>query len=126
MKRILTILTSVAVLFAAMSCESEPIPTLSFGKSHYVLLADAPLTVEVATSIAPVADLAVELLFAGTAAAEEYSCPSEVVIPAGQLTGTFEIVPMRNFKEGSSLELSFKVPAGYQIGENASTTVAIE
>ena len=126
MKRILTILASAAVLFAAMSCEPEQIPTLSFGKSHYVLLADSPLAVELTTSVAPVADLAVELSFAGTATAEEYSCPSEVVIPAGQLAASFEIVPMKNFKEGSSLVVSFKLPAGYQIGENATTTVAIE
>ena len=67
MKRILTILAAVAMVMAAVSCEPEKTPSLSFGKSHYVLQADAPLTVDVVTDIAPAADLTVGLTFTGSA-----------------------------------------------------------
>ena len=67
MKRILTILASVAMVMTAVSCNPEQAPELSFGKSIYTMLAEEPVTVDVVTSIAPSADLTVELAFTGEA-----------------------------------------------------------
>lgn len=128
MKRILTILASVAMVMAAVSCETEQTPSLSFGKSHYVLLADAPLTVELTTDIAPAADLTVELSFTGEAVeGTDYSVSAKsVVIPAGQVSGSITITPENNYTADKSIVISMILPAGYEAGDNATATVAVE
>ena len=128
MKRILSILASVAMVMTAVSCNPEQTPSLSFGKAQYVLLADAPLTVDVVTDVAPAADLAVELLFTGDAVKDaDYTVSAtSVVIPAGQAKGSVTITPLNNFEEGKNIIISMKVPTGYQLGKNATTTVAVD
>lgn len=128
MKRILTILAAVAMVMTAASCDPEQTPSLSFGKSHYVLLADAPLTIDVVTNIAPASDLTVELAFAGTAVMdEEYSVSAtSVVIPAGQLKGSVTISPENNFEAEKVISISMTLPVGYEAGKYASTVVAVE
>ena len=128
MKRILTILASVAMVMTAVSCNPEQTPSLSFGKAQYVLLADAPLTVDVVTDVAPAADLTVDLLFTGEAVVDaDYTVSAtSVVIPAGQAKGSVTITPFNNFEEGKNIIISMKVPTGYQIGKNATATVAVE
>ena len=128
MKRILSILTSVAMVITAVSCNPEQTPSLSFGKAQYVLLADAPLTVDVVTDLAPAANLAVELLFTGDAVkdADYIVSATSVVIPAGQAKGSVTITPLNNFEAGKSIVISMKVPTGYQLGKNATATVAVD
>ena len=128
MKRILTILASVAMVMTAVSCNPEQTPSLSFGKAQYVLLADAPLTVDVVTDVAPAADLTVDLLFTGEAVVDaDYTVSAtSVVIPAGQAKGSVTITPLNNFEEGKNIIISMKVPTGYQLGKNATATVAVE
>lgn len=128
MKRILTILASVAMVMTAVSCNPEQTPSLSFGKAQYVLLADAPLTVDVVTDVAPAADLTVDLLFTGEAVVDaDYTVSANsVVIPAGQAKGSVTITPLNNFEEGKSIIISMKVPTGYQLGKNATATVAVD
>ena len=128
MKRILAILASVAMVMAAVSCEKEQAPTLSFAKAQYVLLADAPLTVEVVADVAPSVDLAVELSFTGDAVLDtDYSVSStSAVIPAGQVKGSVTVTPLNNFEAGKSIVISMNLPAGYQLGNNATATVAVD
>lgn len=129
MKRILTILASAAMVMAAVSCEPEQeTPELNFGKSHYVLLADAPLTVDVVTDVAPSADLAVALSFTGEAVkGTDYSVSAEsVVIPAGQLSGSITITPEQNYTSGKSIVIAMTLPAGYQAGKNATAAVTVD
>lgn len=128
MKRILTVLASVAAVMAAVSCEPEQKPELSFGKAQYVLLADEALTVEVNTNIAPSSDLSVELSFTGEAVLDaDYSVSSSsVVIPAGETDGTIVITPLNNFEAGKSIVISMTLPAGYQFGKNSTATVAVD
>ena len=128
MKRILSILASVAMVMTAVSCNPEQTPSLSFGKAQYVLLADAPLTVDVVTDVAPAADLTVDLLFTGEAVVDaDYTVSAtSVVIPAGQAKGSVTITPLNNFEEGKSIIISMKVPTGYQLGKNATATVAVD
>lgn len=128
MRRILTMLASVAIVMAAVSCEKEQTPELGFGKSHYVLLPDAPLTVDVVTNVAPAADLTVELSFTGDAVlGEDYLVSSEsVVIPAGQVKGSLTITPEANYEADRSIVLSMTLPAGYASAKYATATVAVE
>ena len=128
MKRILTILASVAMVMTAVSCNPEQTPSLSFGKAQYVLLADAPLSVDVVTDVAPAADLTVDLLFTGEAVVDaDYTVSAtSVVIPAGQAKGSVTITPLNNFEEGKNIIISMKVPTGYQLGKNATATVAVD
>lgn len=128
MKRILTILASVAMVMAAVSCETEQTPSLTFGKSHYVLQADAPLTVDLVTDIAPAADLTVELAFTGTAVeGTDYSVSAKsVVIAAGQTTGSVTITPEQNYSADKTIEIAMLLPAGYEAGNYATATVAVE
>lgn len=128
MKRILTILAAVAMVMAAVSCEPEKTPSLSFGKSHYVLQADAPLTVDVVTDIAPAADLTVGLTFTGSAVeGTDYSVSAKsVVIPAGQVSGTVTITPEQNYSAEKTIEIAMVLPAGYEAGNYAAATVAVE
>jgi len=128
MKRILAILTSAVMVMMAISCEQEPNPTLSFGKSNYVLMADAPLTLEVTSSKVPAADLPLELSFTGSAVMDDdYTVSAtSIVIPAGQSSATIELTPLNNFKEGKDIVVSIVLPAGYEAGDYATTTVAVE
>ena len=129
MKRILTIFASVAMIMTAVSCEPEQTPELSFGKSIYTMLADEPVTVDVVTNIAPSADLTVELAFTGEAVLDDdYSVSAtSVVIPAGQVKGSFTISPLNNFEAGKSVIVSVKaLPAGYVAGKNPTATVTID
>ena len=130
MKRILTILASVAMVMAAVSCSKDETvtPSLTFGKSHYVLLADAPLTVDVVTDIAPSADLTVDLSFTGEAVeGTDYSVSAKnVVIPAGQLSGSVTITPEQNYTADKTIVIAMTLPAGYQMGKNSTAVVAVE
>ena len=128
MKRILTILASVAMVFSTVSCEQESAPTLSFAKAQYVLLADAPLTVEVVTDVAPSADLSVSLAFTGEAVLDQdFSVSSSaVVIPAGEVKGSVTITPLNNFEEGKNILVSMILPAGYEAGKNQTATIAVD
>lgn len=113
----------------AVSCEPEQTPELSFGKSIYTMLADEPVTVDVVTNIAPSADLTVELAFTGEAVLDDdYSVSAtSVVIPAGQVKGSFTISPLNNFEAGKSVIVSVKaLPAGYVAGKNPTATVTID
>ena len=116
------------MVMTAVSCNPEQTPSLSFGKAQYVLLADAPLTVDVVTDVAPAADLTVDLLFTGEAVMDDdYTVSAtNVVIPAGQAKGSVTITPLNNFEEGKNIIISMKVPTGYQIGKNSTATVAVE
>lgn len=117
------------MIMTAVSCEPEQTPELSFGKSIYTMLADEPVTVDVVTNIAPSADLTVELAFTGEAVLDDdYSVSAtSVVIPAGQVKGSFIISPLNNFEEGKSVIVSFKeLPAGYVAGKNSTATVTID
>ena len=129
MKRILTIFVSVAMIMTAVSCEPEQTPELSFGKSIYTMLADEPVIVDVVTNIAPSADLTVELAFTGEAVLDDdYSVSAtSVVIPAGQVKGSFTISPLNNFEAGKRVIVSVKaLPAGYVAGKNPTATVTID
>lgn len=128
MKRILTILAAVAMVMTAASCDPEQTPSLSFGKAQYVLLADAPLTVDVVTDVAPSADLQITLQFAGDATLnEEYTVSAtSVVIPAGQLKGSVTITPSNNFTAGKSIVVSMTLPTGYEFGKYSTATVAVD
>lgn len=128
MKRILTILASVAMVMAAVSCETEQKPQLSFGKAQYVLLADSPLTVDVVTDIAPAADITVELSFTGSALMDDdYTVDAtSVVIPAGQTKGSVTITPKNNFESEKSIVIAMELPAGYEAGKNTTAMVAVE
>jgi len=128
MKRILTILASVAMVMAAVSCETEQKPQLSFGKAQYVLLADSPLTVDVVTDIAPAADITVELSFTGSAVMDDdYTVDAtSVVIPAGQTKGSVTITPKNNFESEKSIVIAMELPAGYEAGKNTTAMVAVE
>ena len=128
MKRILTILAAVAMVMTAVSCNPEQKPSLSFGKAQYVLLADAPLTVDVVTDVAPASDLEVALSFTGDAVLDDdYTVAAKsVVIPAGQVKGTVTITPSNNFETGKSIVLSMTLPTGYEFGKNPSATVAVD
>lgn len=116
------------MVMTAVSCNPEQAPSLSFGKAQYVLLADAPLTVDVVTDVAPAADLTVDLLFTGEAVVDaDYTVSAtSVVIPAGQAKGSVTITPLNNFEEGKNIIISMKVPTGYQLGKNATATVAVD
>ena len=128
MKRILTILAAVAMVMTAVSCNPEQAPSLSFGKAQYVLLADAPLTVDVVTDIAPSSDLEVALSFTGAAVLDEdYTVSAKsVVIPAGQVKGSVTITPANNFETGKSIIISLTLPTGYEFGKNSTATVAVD
>ena len=128
MKRILTILASVAMVMSTVSCEQESAPTLSFAKNAYTLKADAPLTVDVVTNVAPSADLSVTLAFTGEAVLDQdFSVSSStVVIPAGEVKGSVTITPLNNFEEGKSILVSMILPAGYEAGKHATTTIAVD
>ena len=128
MKRILTILAAVAMVMTAASCDPEQTPSLSFGKAQYVLLADAPLTVDVVTDVAPSADLEIALSFTGDAVLnDEYTVSAQsVVIPAGQVKGSITVTPSNNFETGKSIVISMTLPTGYEFGKNSSATVAVD
>ena len=90
MKRILTILASVAMVMAAVSCEEQTdSATLSLDRPLYFLVPGTPMTLDVVASSAPTSDLTVGLAFTGTAVMDEdYTVSSTVaVIPAGELKG---------------------------------------
>ena len=116
------------MVMTAVSCEPEQLPSLTFGKAQYVLLSDAPLTIDVVTDIAPAADLNVPLAFTGTAALnDDYTVSAEsVVIPAGQVKGSFTITPANNFEAGKNIIVSMNLPAGYKLGQNATANVAVD
>lgn len=113
---------------AAVSCETEQKPQLSFGKAQYVLLADSPLTVDVVTDIAPAADITVELSFTGSAVMDDdYTVDAtSVVIPAGQTKGSVTITPKNNFESEKSIVIAMELPAGYEAGKNTTAMVAVE
>ena len=129
MKRILTILASVAMVMAAVSCNLEQKPEISFGKAQYVLLADAPLVVDVVTNIAPVVDLTLELSFTGTAAMDtDYTVDAmSIVIPAGQTKGSVTITPMDNYESDKNIIIALTaLPARYEYGKNDKANVAVD
>lgn len=128
MKRILTILAAVAMVMTAVSCDPEQTPSLSFAKGQYVLLEDAPLTIDVLTNIAPAADLTVELSFAGDAVLDtDYTVSAtSVVIPAGSTKASVVVSPLDNYEAGRSIIVSMILPAGYEFGKNSTATVAVD
>ena len=121
-------MTSVAMVMTAVSCDPEQTPSLSFGKAQYVMLEDAPLTVEVITNLAPSADLTVNLEFTGNAVkGTDYTVYSEsVTIAAGQLKGSVVLTPADNYEAGKSIIISMILPVGYEAGKNTDATVSVD
>lgn len=116
------------MVMTAVSCDPEQTPSLSFAKGQYVLLEDAPLTIDVLTNIAPAADLTVELSFAGNAVLDTDFTVSatSVVIPAGSTKASVVVSPLDNYEAGRSIIVSMTLPAGYEFGKNSTATVAVD
>ena len=126
MKRILTILASVAMVMAAVSCEEQTdSATLSLDRPLYFLVPGTPMTLDVVASSAPTSDLTVGLAFTGTAVMDEdYTVSSTVaVIPAGELKGTVEITPSAEFDPAKEIVVTMTLPAGYTLGRTKTAVI---
>ena len=125
MKKLMLMLGVVSAL--AISCTKEK-PTVSFAKSISVLMADAPLKVELTVSEATESALTVPVNFAGSAVkGGDYTVSSEsFAFASGSTSATIEITPKDNFDEGKEIALSIVAPDGYELGAIPSMVVSVE
>lgn len=125
MKKLMLMLGVVSAL--AISCTKEK-PTVSFAKNISVLMADAPLKVELTVSEATESALTVPVNFAGSAVkGGDYTVSSEsFAFASGSTSATIEITPKDNFDEGKEIALSIVAPDGYELGAIPSMVVSVE
>lgn len=115
----------------SLSVSPAPLPLVSVAVDKpTVIEGDATgVLVTVARAGNGSGDLPVALSFAGSArnGIDYASLPATIVIPAGNLAGSFRLIPIRNgiVDEGRSVSLGLVPNADYQIGSPDSATILI-
>lgn len=124
----LMIFLALAAMVGLTSCKKESNVSVEFSKSVYVLLADAPLTVEMKTSEAVSSSLSVSVSVSGTAIkGEEYTLSAEKFdFASGTNKAAITISPLNNLESKEIVLTIGALPAGYELGATTSTVISVE
>ncbi len=130
MRKFFSLLACVALLFATFSCsKSDESISIGFKKAINVMLADAPIEIELQASAAFETATSIPVNVAGSAVLnDEYTMSSKnFEFAAGSSVAKITFTPLNNLAANKEISLSLgNLPAGYVLGNITSTIITLE
>lgn len=109
------VMTMAALVVDAVSAANAPVPTISLGAMAVVVEEGRPVVVTVTADVAPTADLEIPITISGDVTVDDdFVDPGDsIVLPAGRLSATLEIVTLLDEDREPYEDLKVSIGGGF-------------
>jgi len=109
------VMTMAALVVDAVSAANAPVPTVSLGAMAVVVEEGRPVVVTVTADVAPTADLEIPITISGDVTVDDdFVDPGDsIVLPAGRLSATLEIVTLLDEDREPYEDLKVSIGGGF-------------
>jgi peptidoglycan hydrolase-like protein with peptidoglycan-binding domain/phenylpyruvate tautomerase PptA (4-oxalocrotonate tautomerase family) len=109
------VMTMAALVVDAVSAANAPVPTISLSAMAVVVEEGRPVVVTVTADVAPTADLEIPITISGDVTVDDdFVDPGDsIVLPAGRLTATLEIVTLLDEDREPYEDLKVSIGGGF-------------